>query len=58
MSRIASTPIVIPEAVDVTVDGRKVTVKGKNGTMDWEVREDVGVKIDGGELVVKRPSSR
>jgi large subunit ribosomal protein L6 len=53
MSRIASAPITIPDAVDVQIDGRKVTVKGKNGSMDWEVHEDVGVTMDGGELKVE-----
>ncbi len=53
MSRIANAPIAIPEAVDVKIDGRKVTVKGKKGTMDWEVHEDIGVTMDGGTLVVK-----
>jgi len=53
MSRIANSPIVIPAAVDVQVDGQKVTVKGKNGSLDWEVHSEVGVTIDGGELKVK-----
>ncbi len=33
MSRIASAPITIPDAVDVQIDGRKIMVKGKNGTL-------------------------
>ena len=50
MSRIASAPIEIPDAVDVQVNGQKVTVKGKIGIMDWDVHEEVGVTIDSGEL--------
>jgi large subunit ribosomal protein L6 len=53
MSRIASAPIEIPDAVDVQVNGQKVTVKGKIGTMDWDVHEEVGVTMDNGELRIK-----
>jgi large subunit ribosomal protein L6 len=53
MSRIANAPITIPDAVDVQIDGQKVTIKGKNGSMDWEVHEEVGVALDGGEIKVK-----
>ncbi len=53
MSRIANAPIEIPEAVDVQVNGQTVTVKGKIGTMDWEVHEDVAVSIDGSVMQIK-----
>lgn len=53
MSRIASFPVTIPDAVDVQINGQKVTVKGKNGTLDWEVHDDVGVSMEGAELKVK-----
>ena len=47
MSRIASAAIAIPEAVDIQVNGQTVTVKGKIGTMDWEVHQEVGVFLFG-----------
>ena len=53
MSRIASSPIQIPPAVDVNIDGQKVTVKGKNGTLEWNVHEEVGVLIDDGQIKIK-----
>ena len=53
MSRIASAPIEIPAAVDVQISGQKVTVKGKIGTMDWELHEQVGVTIDEGVMRIK-----
>lgn len=53
MSRIANFPINIPDAVDVQVDGQTVTVKGKNGSLDWQVHDDVGVILDEGQLKVK-----
>lgn len=53
MSRIASNPITIPSAVDVQIDGQKVTVKGKNGSLDWEVHREVGVAIEDGSIRIK-----
>jgi len=53
MSRIANYPISIPDAVDVRIDGQKVTVKGKNGSLDWDVHEDIGVAVEEGAIKVK-----
>ncbi|MFT4561256.1 MAG: large subunit ribosomal protein L6 [Gammaproteobacteria bacterium] len=53
MSRIASAPIQIPTAVEVKIDGQNVTVKGRNGTLEWNVHEEVGVLIDDGQIKVK-----
>ena len=37
MSRIGNKPITIPEGVEVTLDGQKVTVKGPKGTLrSWK----------------------
>jgi large subunit ribosomal protein L6 len=52
MSRIANAPITIPDAVDVQIEGQNVTVKGKIGTVDWRVHDDVAVSIDGDELKI------
>jgi large subunit ribosomal protein L6 len=53
MSRVASSPIPIPAAVDVQVDGQKVTVKGSKGSMEWNVHDEVGVVLDDGQLKIK-----
>ncbi len=52
MSRIAKSPVEIPPNVEVTLDGRKVTVKGPKGTLEQQVhplvqvdREDNVLKI-------------
>ena len=34
MSRIGKLPITVPSGVDVTIDGRTVTVKGPEGHPD------------------------
>lgn len=33
MSRIGKNPVIVPSGVDVTIDGQKVTVKGKLGEL-------------------------
>ena len=33
MSRIGRLPIAVPATVDVTIDGRTLTVKGPKGTL-------------------------
>jgi large subunit ribosomal protein L6 len=53
MSRVASVPISIPAAVEVQVNGQTVTVKGKNGSMEWNVHNEVGVVLDDGQLKIK-----
>ena len=51
MSRVASAPITIPDSVDVLINERRVTVKGKNGTLEREVHEDVSVRLEDGQLL-------
>lgn len=53
MSRVASSPITIPDAIDVQIDGQKVTVKGKKGSMEWTVHDEVSVALDDGQLRIK-----
>ncbi|GAA4799431.1 50S ribosomal protein L6 [Actinomycetospora chlora] len=55
MSRIGKAPITVPSGVDVSVDGRKVTVKGPKGTLSHEVDEPITVSLDDGVLSVQRP---
>lgn len=43
MSRVAKRPITIPSGVDVTIDGRSMTVKGSKGSLDHVAHEDVTV---------------
>tara|TARA_R110002072_G_scaffold173600_2_gene328391 strand:+ start:183954 stop:184502 length:549 start_codon:yes stop_codon:yes gene_type:complete len=46
MSRIGKKPIEIPAKVEVSVSGRDVTVKGPNGTLQWQHPEGVSVEVD------------
>ncbi len=56
MSRIGRMPVVVPSGVDVTVDGRDVTVKGPKGSLRMEVCAPIDVKHGDGVITVTRPS--
>jgi large subunit ribosomal protein L6 len=49
-------PVNIPAGVDVTIDGREVTVKGPKGSLQLTVAEPIKVTADSGVLTVTRPS--
>jgi len=56
MSRIGRLPIPVPSGVDVSIDGRHVTVKGPKGTLTHNVAEPIQiVKAEDGTLEVTRP---
>ena len=55
MSRIGRLPIDIPSGVDVTVDGRDVTVKGPKGQLALTVAQPISVAIEDGRVLVTRP---
>lgn len=56
MSRIGRKPIAIPEGVQVTLNGTLITVKGPKGTLTRTLHPEIGVRVDGAEVLVERPS--
>jgi large subunit ribosomal protein L6 len=56
MSRIGRMPVTVPSGVDVTIDGRAVTVKGPKGTLSLEIAAPIEVSADDGSIKVTRPS--
>jgi large subunit ribosomal protein L6 len=52
MSRVAKSPVTLPEGVDVTIDGSSVSVKGAKGTMSMSIVEGVSVELIDGEVKV------
>lgn len=46
MSRVAKSPIPVPESVKVTLDGLKITVKGKLGELSYVRPAVVGLSED------------
>ncbi len=62
MSRIGNKPITVPDGVNVTIDGHKITVKGPKGTLEREISEKINVALEGNVINVTRnndePESR
>lgn len=52
MSRIGKEPVIIPEKVNVTVEGAKVSVKGPNGNLNYTFTNFVKIETDGKEVKV------
>ena len=56
MSRIGKQPVPVPSGVDVTINGRNVSVKGPKGTLTLDISEPITVdRGDDGAIVVTRP---
>ena len=58
MSRIGRLPIPVPSGVDVTIDGRIITVTGPKGQLTRELHPDMTVKREEENLVVTRPTEQ
>ncbi len=56
MSRIGRLPIAVPADVDITFDGRIITVTGPKGTLTRELPPRIAVDREGETLVVTRPT--
>lgn len=53
MSRVANAPITVPSGVDVKLDGRNMSVKGKGGQMSFDLHEGVDLEINDNVIQVK-----
>lgn len=56
MSRIGNKHIVIPQGVEVKLEGNLITVKGAKGTLDFAFNPEMIVEVENNEIVVKRPT--
>ncbi len=56
MSRVGLNPIDIPDGVEVSLEGRRVVVKGPKGERAWELHDGVSVTEEDGRLLVARAS--
>jgi len=54
MSRIGKRILTIPEGVNVTIEGQKVTVKGPKGELSLDLIKTIGVNVNGNELTVEK----
>lgn len=53
MSRVAKSPITLPQGVEVKIEGQQVSVKGSKGTLDANVNGAVMVSNEDGVLHVQ-----
>jgi large subunit ribosomal protein L6 len=57
MSRIGRLPVPVPAGVEVSIDGRDVTVKGPKGTLSHTIAAPIDIaKNEDGTLTVTRPN--
>ncbi|MAF76570.1 MAG: 50S ribosomal protein L6 [Halobacteriovoraceae bacterium] len=52
MSRIGKLPVVVPEKVDVKINGAEVSVKGPNGSLDYTFTDKVKIELKDKEVLV------
>ncbi len=58
MSRIGRLPVAVPSSVEVTIEGRHLTVKGPKGTLSRDLHPDMSVSREDGQIVVTRPTEQ
>jgi large subunit ribosomal protein L6 len=54
MSRVGKAPIAVPDGVEVSVSGARVSVKGPKGSLDHELPEGISASLEDGVLNVSR----
>lgn len=52
MSRIGKKPILIPENVEVKIDGSRVIIKGPKGELQREVRSEIKVEKKDNQILI------
>lgn len=50
MSRIGNKPIQLPKGVKVDINGSHVKVTGQKGTLEMDIRSEIGIKVEGDNL--------
>ena len=50
MSRVATNPILLPDGVELKVEGKRVTASGKMGELSYEVHESVHLVDEEGAI--------
>jgi large subunit ribosomal protein L6 len=54
MSRIGKAPVLIPDKVEVQIEGNKITAKGPLGVLSLELRPELSLIKEDNTIVVKR----
>ena len=58
MSRVANSPVNVPNGVEIKLDGRDLSVKGSKGTLTMTVDENVEINHEDNTLTFAAKSSR
>jgi len=58
MSRIGKHPVVVPDGVDLSIDGETVTAKGKLGELSMTLVDEVAVTYEDGKVSVEPKSEK
>jgi large subunit ribosomal protein L6 len=53
MSRIGKQPVIIPEGVEVKIDGHQIMIKGPKGVLNYSFRPEMKVSLEEGKILVK-----
>ena len=52
MSRIGKQPVLIPQDVNVKIDGCEVTAEGPKGTLSYHFRPEIKITLEEGKVLV------
>ena len=52
MSRVGKNPVEVPSGVEVAINGRLITAKGKLGELSYEFTDQVTATLDDGKVTV------
>jgi large subunit ribosomal protein L6 len=58
MSRVGKAPIPKPDGVEITISGRRVTVKGPKGILERDLPPRISVRQEGDTVHVERPDEQ
>jgi len=53
MSRVGKHPVEVPAAVTLSIDGQRITAKGKLGELEAVLRDDIELSQEGSQVTVK-----
>ncbi len=56
MSRTGKKPVIVPDKVEVQLDGSNITVKGPKGQLSQKLPGDMVIEQEEGSVHVKRPT--
>jgi large subunit ribosomal protein L6 len=54
MSRIGNQPIPVPKGIKLDINGSYVKVVGPKGTLERNIRPEIGLQEEGGNLIIVR----